>query len=97
MNIIVVHDNGFSVDNNSTIKEIFNPSDDGKSLAGFDRYIHPMSLFDVIGNPSKDCQVLTDTNKGFFCIFESNKKIKAIKTMSQEEITQLKNNLKKWQ
>lgn len=96
MNIIVVHDNGFSVDNDSRIDEFITTNEDG-TPKGFERYIYLSNLFHVIGEPKKECQVLTDNYKGYFCIFESNQKIHATNQMSKEEITQLKNNLKKWQ
>lgn len=98
MNIIVAHATGFSVDNDSTIKQRMSEEyiDDVKHIR-VDRYIIPKQLFDVKSEPKDNVQVLTDDNKGFFCIFESNRKITIVKNMSENEVKQLKHNLKKWQ
>jgi len=95
MNIIVAHATGFSVDNDSTIKDEFIPNKNGG--ADINRSIHPKHLYDVKSTPSDNVQVLCDNGKGYFCIFESNRKIKIVKDMSNEEVEQLKHNLKKWQ
>lgn len=98
MNIIVAHATGFSVDNDSTIKERMEQvMIDDKPHMKIDRYIVPKKLFHVKSEPQSVCQVLTDDNKGFFCIFESNQKLNILKNMSENEVKELKHNLKKWQ
>lgn len=98
MNIIVAHATGFSVDNDSTIKERMEQiMIDGKPHMKIYRHIIPKHLYNVKSEPDNECQVLTDNGKGFFCIFESNRKIKIMKDMSENEVKELKHNLKKWQ
>lgn len=93
MNIIVAHATGFSVDNNSEISNRMIPVEKGMRI---ERTLKPMALFHVVSEPTKECQVLTDTNKGFFCIFESNQKLRILKDMTEQEIQDLKHNLRKW-
>ena len=98
MNIIVAHATGFSVDNDSTIKERMEQvMINDKPHMKIDRYIIPKQLFHVKSEPKDNVQVLTDDGKGFFCIFESNQKLNILKNMSENEVKELKYNLKKWQ
>ena len=94
MNIIVAHDKGFSVDNDSTIDYDIFMIDDNVPYSKM--YIKPKQLFNVVSEPSNSCQVLDDNGKGYFCIFESSRKILVKSEMTKNEVNKLKNNLKKW-
>lgn len=95
MQIIIVYDSGWACDNDSMIDTtILGQDEKGMHI---ERHIIPKELFVYSGEPTKECQVIDDNNKGYFCIFESNQKLKIIGNMSNDEIQQLKNNLKKWQ
>lgn len=96
MEIVIVYDDGWACANN--VKE--NKRVKGINEKGnmeIDLYLTFENMFVFSGEPKKDCQVLTDKGNGFFCIFESNEKLSIKSKMQEQEIHNLKNNLRKWQ